>query len=115
MEWSSEVNYRFKLSAFRQQLLEHYRSNPDWAIPKTQMAWLVDNVTLGLEDLSISRPIDRLAWGVRVPDDDTQTIYVWFDALMNYLTKAGYPWAPGNEHARGWPADCHVIGKEIVR
>lgn len=79
------------------------------------MKEVVQAVEAGLEDLSISRPYDRLNWGIRVPGDDTQTIYVWLDALMNYATKAGYPWTPGNDHAGGWPADCHVIGKDIVR
>lgn len=70
----------------------------------------------GLPDLSISRPTERLSWGIPVPDDSTQTIYVWLDALINYLTKANYPFQiPGQEHAAGWPADCHVIGKDIVR
>jgi len=76
---------------------------------------VVQAVESGLEDLSISRPYDRLKWGIRVPGDDTQTIYVWLDALMNYATKAGYPWTPGREQEGGWPADCHVIGKDIVR
>jgi methionyl-tRNA synthetase len=79
------------------------------------MKEVVQAVESGLEDLSISRPYERLAWGIRVPGDDSQTIYVWLDALMNYATKAGYPWAPGREQAGGWPADCHVIGKDIVR
>jgi methionyl-tRNA synthetase len=79
------------------------------------MKEVVQAVEAGLEDLSISRPSDRLSWGIRVPEDSSQTIYVWLDALMNYATKAGYPWAPGREHAGGWPADCHVIGKDIVR
>ena len=70
----------------------------------------------GLQDLSISRPLERLSWGIPVPDDATQTIYVWLDALINYLTKANYPFQiPGQENAAGWPADCHVIGKDIVR
>ena len=70
----------------------------------------------GLQDLSISRPSERLSWGIPVPDDSTQTIYVWLDALISYLTKANYPFQiPGQEHAAGWPADCHVIGKDIVR
>jgi methionyl-tRNA synthetase len=68
-----------------------------------------------LEDLSISRPVERLTWGIRVPNDESQTIYVWLDALINYITKAGYPWVPGQEHALGWPADVQVIGKDIVR
>jgi methionyl-tRNA synthetase len=73
--------------------------------------WVSD----GLEDLSISRPVERLSWGIRVPEDESQTIYVWLDALINYITKAGYPWAPGQEHTLGWPADVQVIGKDIVR
>lgn len=72
-------------------------------------------VESGLEDLSISRPSDRLTWGIPVPEDEAQTIYVWLDALMNYVTKAGYPWQPGKDHLGGWPADCQVIGKDIVR
>lgn len=79
------------------------------------MKEVVQAVETGLEDLSISRPTDRLSWGIRVPHDETQTMYVWLDALMNYVTKAGYPWAPGNETVGGWPADVHVIGKDIVR
>lgn len=68
-----------------------------------------------MPDLSISRPVERLTWGVRVPGDDSQTIYVWLDALINYLTKAGYPFPPGQEGRKGWPADVHVIGKDISR
>jgi methionyl-tRNA synthetase len=79
------------------------------------MMEVVKAVESGLEDLSISRPSDRLTWGIRVPEDETQTIYVWLDALMNYATKAGYPWQPGKDHIGGWPADCQVIGKDIVR
>lgn len=79
------------------------------------MKEVIQSVESGLEDLSISRPSDRLTWGIGVPEDETQTIYVWLDALMNYVTKAGYPWPPGKENAGGWPADCHVIGKDIVR
>jgi methionyl-tRNA synthetase len=76
---------------------------------------VVQQVSNGLEDLSISRPSTRLSWGIPVPDDDTQTIYVWLDALINYITKAGYPWTPGSETVGGWPADVQVIGKDIVR
>jgi methionyl-tRNA synthetase len=68
-----------------------------------------------LEDLSVSRPVGRLTWGIRVPDDESQTIYVWLDALVNYITKAGYPWAPEKKNAGGWPANVQVIGKDIVR
>ena len=77
---------------------------------------VVQAVTSGLGDLSVSRPAERLSWGIPVPDDETQTIYVWLDALINYLTKANYPFQiPGQEDAAGWPANCHVIGKDIVR
>jgi len=76
---------------------------------------VVQSVSTGLEDLSVSRPVQRLTWGISVPTDETQTIYVWLDALINYITKAGFPWSPGQEHTGGWPADCHVIGKDIVR
>jgi methionyl-tRNA synthetase len=79
------------------------------------MKEVIQSVEAGLEDLSISRPSDRLTWGIGVPEDETQTIYVWLDALMNYVTKAGYPWQPGKDSIGGWPADCHVIGKDIVR
>ncbi|ORY00001.1 methionyl-tRNA synthetase-like protein [Clohesyomyces aquaticus] len=115
VEWTSEKNYHFRLSAFRDDLLEFYKANPTWILPDYRMKEVVDAVESGLEDLSISRPSSRLSWGIRVPQDDTQTMYVWLDALMNYVTKAGYPWQPGLDHVGGWPADCHVIGKDIVR
>lgn len=115
VEWTSEKNYHFRLSAFKDQLLEFYEKNPDFVVPLTRMKDVVNQVSRGLEDLSISRPYDRLSWGIRVPDDETQTIYVWLDALVNYITKAGYPWAPGKETTGGWPADVQVIGKDIVR
>lgn len=76
---------------------------------------LVKSVSSGLQDLSVSRPAERLSWGVPVPGDETQTIYVWLDALVNYLTKAGYPFPPGHEGRHGWPADVHVVGKDIIR
>ncbi|KAJ4984456.1 methionyl-tRNA synthetase [Stagonosporopsis vannaccii] len=115
VEWSSEQNYHFRLSAFREPLLDFYKANPEWIAPAHRMKEVIHAVESGLEDLSISRPYERLAWGIRVPDDDSQTIYVWLDALMNYATKAGYPFTPGKEQQGGWPADCHVIGKDIVR
>lgn len=115
VEWSSEENYHFRLSEFREPLLQFYKDNPEWITPAHRMKDVVQAVESGLEDLSISRPSERLTWGIRVPQDDSQTIYVWLDALMNYVTKAGYPWAPGQDLAGGWPADCHVIGKDIIR
>lgn len=115
VEWTSEKNYHFRLSAFREKLLEWYASNPAWIVPKARMEDVVQQVTESLGDLSISRPVSRLTWGVRVPNDASQTIYVWLDALLNYATAAGYPFTPGSESIGGWPADAHVIGKDIVR
>ncbi|KAF1965769.1 methionyl-tRNA synthetase-like protein [Bimuria novae-zelandiae CBS 107.79] len=115
VEWSSEENYHFRLSDFRDKLLQFYSEHPEWITPAHRMKEVVQQVEAGLEDLSISRPSERLTWGIRVPQDESQTMYVWLDALMNYVTKAGFPWAPGRDHAGGWPADCHVIGKDIVR
>jgi len=115
VEWTSEANYHFRLSAFKDRLLDFYKANPDFVVPVSRMNDVVRWVSDGLEDLSISRPVERLSWGIRVPEDESQTIYVWLDALINYITKAGYPWAPGQEHTLGWPADVQVIGKDIVR
>jgi methionyl-tRNA synthetase len=115
VEWSSEKNYHFRLSEFRDRLLDFYKNNPDWIKPQSRMKEVIQAVESGLEDLSISRPSERLTWGIPVPGDHTQTIYVWLDALMNYVAKAGYPWQPGSEHVGGWPADCQIIGKDIVR
>ncbi|KAI9724490.1 MAG: hypothetical protein M1812_000558 [Candelaria pacifica] len=115
VEWTSESNYHFRLSAFKDRLLDFYAQNPKFVVPASRMKDVVQAVSTGLEDLSVSRPVERLTWGIRVPDDETQTIYVWLDALINYITKAGYPWTPGEDSAGGWPADCQVIGKDIVR
>jgi methionyl-tRNA synthetase len=115
VEWTSERNYHFRLSAFREKLLEFYASNPDYIQPKTRLAEVVSQVEAGLEDLSISRPRERLSWGVPVPTDATQTIYVWLDALLSYASAVGYPFTPGAEHQGGWPADVQIIGKDIVR
>jgi methionyl-tRNA synthetase len=113
VEWSSETNYHFRLSAFKDRLLELYETG--FIAPEHYKDRVVQAVTSGLTDLSISRPVERLTWGIPVPGDDSQTIYVWLDALVNYLTKAGYPFPPGEGARLGWPADVHVVGKDIVR
>lgn len=115
VEWTSERNYHFRLGAFKDRLLEFYEQNPTFIIPKTRMLEVVKEVSVGLEDLSVSRPVERLTWGIRVPTDPSQTMYVWLDALLNYASAAGYPFTPGSESAGGWPADVHVIGKDIIR
>lgn len=115
VEWTSERNYHFRLSAFREKLLKFYEENPKYIVPKSRMDEVVRQVKTGLEDLSISRPAERLSWGVSVPTDPSQTIYVWLDALLNYATAVGYPFTPGKEAVGGWPADVQVVGKDIVR
>ena len=110
-----EENYFFKLSAFQDQLLEIYK-NPDFIRPETRRNEVIAFVKSGLRDLSISR--STFSWGIPMPDDPKHVIYVWFDALANYITAIGY----GSKHAgaqdafkKYWPADVHMIGKEIVR
>ncbi|KAL7266421.1 methionyl-tRNA synthetase, partial [Rhizina undulata] len=115
VEWTSEINYHFRLSAMAPQLLDHYKKNPEFVVPAMRYKTVIDAVESGLSDLSISRPRDRLTWGIQVPGDEQQTIYVWLDALVNYLTVTGYPWTPGKDHEGGWPPEVQVIGKDIVR
>jgi methionyl-tRNA synthetase len=107
-----EENYFFRLSAFGDRLLAHYEANPDFIQPESRRNEIVSLVRSGLQDVSISRK--GFTWGIPVPFDPEQTIYVWFDALLNYITGVGY----GTDEARFrslWPADVHVIGKDITR
>jgi methionyl-tRNA synthetase len=115
VEWTSETNYHFRLSAFRDRLLEHYEKNPEFVVPASRMNHVIQEVKTSLEDLSISRPAERLTWGIPVPNDASQTIYVWLDALVNYLTQAGYPFAKGQGKGTEWPPDVQVIGKDIMK
>ncbi|MEM7696479.1 MAG: methionine--tRNA ligase [Pseudomonadota bacterium] len=107
--WMEEDSYFFRLSAFQDRLLALYDENPDFIGPATRRNEVVSFVKGGLKDLSISRT--SLDWGVKVPGDPKHVMYVWVDALTNYLTSAGYP----GDHTHYWPADLHVIGKDIVR
>lgn len=109
-----EENYFFALTAFRDQLLALYDAHPQFVVPDTKFNEIRQLVVEGLEDISISRSQAHLSWGIPVPGDDSQVVYVWFDALVNYLTGAGF----GTDNAafgKFWPADVHVIGKEINR
>lgn len=115
VEWTSETNYHFRLSAFQEPLLKHYENNPGAIVPKQRMKFIMDEIRGGLKDLSISRPSSRLTWGIGVPGDDSQTIYVWLDALFNYLTMTGYPFANKDDPSTVWPPNCQVIGKDIIR
>ncbi|KAH9002278.1 tRNA synthetases class I (M)-domain-containing protein [Lactarius hatsudake] len=116
VEWTEEVNYKFRLSNFRDFLLARYQSDPHAIHPPQQHANVLDMLSMPLEDLSVSRPRHRLHWGIAVPNDPAHTVYVWFDALINYLTGAGYPWNAEKERIEScWPPDLQVVGKDIVR
>lgn len=108
----SEECYFFRLSAYEEPLLDFYAKNPEFVRPPSRMNEVVSFVRQGLKDLSITRSTVR--WGIPVPDDPEQTIYVWFDALHNYLTGIGYDWKMDLFH-KFWPADVHLIGKDILR
>ncbi|CAG2158891.1 unnamed protein product, partial [Oppiella nova] len=110
VEWSSEDNYIFKLSQFKDQILDWINSG-DTVKPSVFATILSHEVEKGLRDISVSRPKSRLSWGIEVPNDCTQVIYVWFDALINYLTVSGYP----SDENHVWPPDCQVIGKDILK
>jgi methionyl-tRNA synthetase len=112
-ETVQEENYFFKLSAFGDKLLQLYTENPDWIRPETRRNEVISFVRGGLKDLSISR--STFSWGIPVPDDPKHVIYVWLDALANYITALGYGSADSTKYERYWPADVQMIGKEIVR
>ncbi|HEV3038469.1 MAG TPA: methionine--tRNA ligase [Candidatus Angelobacter sp.] len=115
-ETVSEENYYFKLSAFAEPLLQYYQEHPEFIRPETRRNEVMAFVRSGLRDLSISR--STFKWGVPVPDDPKHVIYVWFDALCNYCTALGLG-SPDSEEQkkfeRYWPADVHMVGKEIIR
>jgi methionyl-tRNA synthetase len=115
-ETVSEENYFFKLSAFERKLLEFYEENPGFMQPESTRREVISFVRSGLADVSISRT--ALKWGIPVPGDEDHVIYVWFDALANYITALGYSSDDPADQARFakfWPADIHLIGKEISR
>ena len=112
VEWVEEESYFFKLSAYQEKLLELFR-RPDYVLPKERLNEVESFVRGGLQDLSISRT--TFDWGVKVPGNDKHIMYVWVDALTNYITAVGYPDEQGEKFKRYWPADLHVIGKDIVR
>ncbi|GAA5941851.1 methionine--tRNA ligase MSM1 [Sporobolomyces koalae] len=117
VEWMEEDNYKFKLSAFRERLIEWLSSTPNPVQPPSRTTALLASIShpssTDLADLSISRPRSRLTWGIPVPSDPDHTIYVWIDALVNYLTVSGYPWL-GTDN-KLWPPNLQVVGKDIIR
>src|SRR6266852_5267550 len=112
VEWVEEESYFFRLSAYQQKLLGLY-ARENYVLPKERLNEVASFVKGGLQDLSISRT--TFDWGIRVPGNPKHIMYVWVDALTNYITAAGFPDSDGAKFKRYWPADLHVIGKDIVR
>jgi methionyl-tRNA synthetase len=112
VEWTVEESWFFRLSAYQQRLLDHYQANPGFIRPESRRNEVVRFVEGGLSDLSISRT--SFDWGVKVPGSESHVMYVWLDALTNYLTGLGYP-EESELMRRFWPADVHLIGKDVVR
>ena len=112
-ETVSEENYFFKLSAFERKLLEFYEANPEFMGPESTRREVISFVRSGLKDLSVSRT--SFSWGIPVPGDEKHVVYVWLDALANYITALGYGSDNDEKFEKFWPADIHLIGKEISR
>ncbi|MGQ9370298.1 methionine--tRNA ligase [Azospirillum sp. A39] len=113
-EWVEEPSYFFRLSAWQDRLLAFYEANPDFILPPGRRNEVMSFVKSGLKDLSISRT--AFSWGIPVPGDDKHIMYVWLDALTNYITAVGYPeTGAGSDYAKFWPADLHMVGKDILR
>ena len=108
--WTVEDNYFFKLSAFRDQLLEHYDRHPEFVQPEIRRNEMRNVLEEGLQDISMSRP--NREWGISFPGDPQHVVYVWYDALINYLSATGFP---DDHYGEWWPAQLHVIGKGISR
>jgi methionyl-tRNA synthetase len=113
VEWVEEESYFFRLSKYQQKLLDLYESVPDFVLPRERLNEVASFVRGGLKDLSISRT--TFTWGIPVPGDPRHIMYVWVDALTNYITGVGFPDTEDPKFKRFWPADLHVIGKDIVR
>ncbi|WP_099023468.1 methionine--tRNA ligase [Mycolicibacterium palauense] len=111
--WTEEQTYFFRLSRYADKLLEHYRAHPEFIAPETRRNEVMSFVSGGLTDLSISRT--TFDWGVPVPEHPDHVMYVWVDALTNYLTGVGFPDTDSADYRRYWPADLHMIGKDIIR
>ncbi len=113
VEWVEEESYFFKLSSWQDKLLDFYDKNPNFILPTSRKNEVISFVKGGLKDLSISRK--SLTWGIKVPNDEKHIIYVWLDALTNYLSALNYPDQESSLLKNFWPADLHIIGKDILR
>ncbi|WP_392506836.1 methionine--tRNA ligase [Rickettsia sp. 2024-CO-Wats] len=112
VEWVKEPSYFFNLSKWQDKLLEFYEANPDFIRPISRRNEVISFVKSGLKDLSVSRT--TFNWGIKVPNNEKHVIYVWLDALANYISALGYPDEQSN-YGKFWPADLHVVGKDILR
>ncbi|OLC54996.1 MAG: methionine--tRNA ligase, partial [Acidobacteria bacterium 13_1_40CM_4_69_4] len=112
VDWTEEESYFFRLSKYQEPLLRHYADHPEFVFPESRRNEVVSFVGSGLKDLSISR--SSFSWGIPLPADPKHVFYVWFDALSNYVTALGYG-SDRKLYARYWPADIHVVGKDILR
>tara|TARA_B100000579_G_scaffold155363_1_gene126401 strand:- start:539 stop:2077 length:1539 start_codon:yes stop_codon:yes gene_type:complete len=113
VEWVEEESFFFKLSKWENKLLKFYDENPNFILPKSRRNEVVNFVKSGLKDLSISRK--SFSWGIKVPNNKEHVIYVWLDALTNYLSALNYPDLNNTKYKNFWPADVHMIGKDILR
>ena len=113
VEWVEEESYFFKLSEWENKLLKFYEENPKFILPETRRNEVLSFVKGGLKDLSVSRK--SFSWGIKVPSNNDHVIYVWLDALTNYISALNYPDTKDNKYKNYWPADLHMIGKDILR
>ena len=113
VEWVEEESYFFKLSKWTKKLLEFYKKNPNFILPESRKNEVIKFVEKGLKDLSISRT--SFTWGIPVPKDEKHVIYVWLDALTNYISALNFPNVDDKKYKNFWPADIHIIGKDILR
>ena len=113
VEWVEEESYFFKLSDWSSKLLEFYKNNPNFILPESRKNEVIKFVEKGLKDLSISRT--SFTWGIKVPKNDKHVIYVWLDALTNYISALNFPDVNDAKYQNFWPADVHIIGKDILR
>jgi methionyl-tRNA synthetase len=113
VEWVEEESYFFRLSKYADKLLDLYRRVPDFVLPRERLNEVASFVRGGLQDLSLSRT--TFDWGIKVPGNPKHIMYVWVDALTNYITAVGFPDTESDKFKKYWPADLHVIGKDIVR
>ena len=113
VEWMDEESYFFKLSKWEKPLLDFYKNNPDFISPESRKNEVISFVKNGLKDLSVSRK--SFSWGIKVPEDNNHVIYVWLDALTNYISALNYPDKKEKLFKQFWPASLHLIGKDILR